>query len=931
MDGLNDETSAQYIELFVSEAQDHLQEMNRALLAIEDARRSGALQAEAEQSASLFRAAHTLKGMAAALGFQQTALLAHRMEDLLDQCRHGQRNLTTAVADALFAGLDRLSALVEAVATGGAESGDTAAEMAQLESLLQTGQPAAEAAPLAAGPAAGDQPASVTAPHSAAPENRAAPESKVGPDNRAAPEQPLVEPRPAGELGTAIELRLASAPDCQLKGARAFVVLRRLRAQAGLLISDPPEAQLLAGEYADGFRLIFAAPADPQALIRAALQVAEVLSASAAPVAGGLALAAGAPDAPGPGAAAPGSAPAQSIPSGARSSAAERGAARLMDSLSAVETGGLPELSDSLDAAILSIAARALRQSEAPGGAAAPAALDAPAAPPSPLAGAAAAGPTAAEPAVAQPTAPGAQPAPGGWPPQPAAAPAVSPPPAAQALPGQSAPPNLEAGGAAHEAPAVPSPAARPAAGDNEPAIVRLKVSLLDQLLEAAAELVVNHSLLMQISRKHDLPDLKEGLEAHAAAVKRLEQVVLSMRMVPAAQVFNRFPRLIRDLANKLGKQVQFEMEGGEIELDRMILDRLTDPLVHLLRNAVDHGIEDPDERQRAGKPPAARIRLAARREQNKVLIEVSDDGRGMQPEKILKAALARGVLTARQAANLDPRRPEHVSAILDLVCVPGFSTREQVTGISGRGVGMDVVKQTLNEMGGGLEIDSQPGRGSVFRLTCPLTMAILPAILVRSGGEHYAIPVTHVQRTLAPPVAELRWLYSQPVLPWQDELLPLYSLNQFLGRVEASLTPPGPDELARLAAAETAADAEELGLAPGNSPQPAVDAAAAPDAARPDGPAVQVVVVRRGRQVYGLVVDEILGKEDIVLKPLTKFLGSVDGLSGVTLRGEGEIVLVLDVAGLVQSLTTGGRAPAGGMGGRTAKGGGTAKGGPDA
>ncbi len=432
--------------------------------------------------------------------------------------------------------------------------------------------------------------------------------------------------------------------------------------------------------------------------------------------------------------------------------------------------------------------------------------------------------------------------------------------PAAQLPPASLAPPAVPA-----VAPAVPPAKAEALPGESAtPAsLVRLKVSLLDQLLEAAADMVVNHSLLMQIARKHDLPDLKEGLETHAMAIKRLEQVVLDMRMVPVAQVFNRFPRLVRDLARELGKEVHFEMEGAEIELDRMILDRLTDPLVHLLRNALDHGIELPAERTRAGKPLPALIRLAARRQQNKVLIEVSDDGRGLSTDTILQVALKRGVLTQRQAAGLD----QH--AIFDLICLPGFSTKAQASELSGRGVGMDVVKQTLNEMGGGLEIESQPGQGSLFRLTCPLTMAILPAIMVRSGVESYAIPLTHIVRTLEVQAADLRWLYTQPVLPWNDNLLPLLPLGGFLGQAEP----------------EVLKEAEKT-----------------------SGQLIQVVVVAPGRQAYGLVVDEILGKEDIVLKPLAKYLGSIVGLSGITLRGEGEIALVLDVAGLVQSLAAGGK-----------------------
>ncbi len=695
MDGRTEPDNAQYTDLFISEAQEHLEEMNRLLLAIEAGRQEGAPDTEPEQIAGLFRAAHTLKGMSAALGFQQIAGLAHRMEDLLDLWRQRKRSLTPALANVLFACLDRLDNLVNAIATAGRETGDSAQELARLDEVLQASAKTSEAQP-----------------------------------------PPEFGPSPV-TIQPAWEAQIQIAADCQLKGPRAFVVLRRVSSLAPLLGCQPPEPELLAGNYAESFCLFFGAKANPQALSQAVERVAEVISANLKPV----------------------------------------------ESPQLTETNLQPE--------------------------------------------------PVAQPKVDSPS--------------PATAPTQ--PPHKTSLP----PGELEAAST----------------------FVRLKVSLLDQLLEAAADLVVNHSLLMQVARKHDLPDLKDGLEAHATAVKRLEQVVLSMRMVPVAQVFNRFPRLVRDLAQNLGKEVRFEMEGGEIELDRMILDRLTDPLVHLLRNAVDHGVELPEERRQAGKALPAQIRLSARREQNKVLIEVSEDGRGLSPEKILRVALERGILTQRQAANLDQ------AAILDLICLPGFSTKTQISGVSGRGVGMDVVKQTLNEMGGDLSIESHPGQGSLFRLTCPLTMAILPAILVRCGAERYAIPLTHVVHTLEPQATELRWLYSQPVLPWEQTLLPLFSLGQFLGTPNAAPIPHFPEQLPPETTAETNGET---------------------------GKPLQVVMVARGRQTYGLVVDEILGKEDIVLKPLAKYLGAISGLSGVTLRGEGEIALVLDVAGLVQTLAASGK-----------------------
>jgi two-component system chemotaxis sensor kinase CheA len=381
---------------------------------------------------------------------------------------------------------------------------------------------------------------------------------------------------------------------------------------------------------------------------------------------------------------------------------------------------------------------------------------------------------------------------------------------------------------------------------------VRIKVALLDQLLEAMADLVINRSHLAQVARKHALPDLKEAVEAHAGAMNRLQETVLAMRMTPVAQVFNRFPRMVRDLAHQQGKEVRFEMEGTELELDRTILEKITDPLVHMLRNAVDHGVEPPEERRAAGKPAAAHIRLQARRVQDKAIIEVRDDGQGMSPQKIVKVAVERGLITAQEAADLD------AAAIFELICRPGFSTKTEVTGVSGRGVGMEVVKQTMDEIGGTLEIESQPGQDSCFRLIFPLTMAILPVLLVRVGREVYALPLTHVVRTIEPLQSDVRHLHHQPVLRWEDKILPLVTLGDLL-------------EVTREKEA-----AEE---------------------------ALPVVVVERGRQQVGLVVDEILGKEEIVLKPLEGILGQIEGLAGATIRGEGGIVLVLDVAGLVRLL----------------------------
>jgi two-component system chemotaxis sensor kinase CheA len=651
---------SQYLDLFVSEAQDHLQEMNQALLALEQN------PDDLSRLETFFRAAHTLKGMSATLGFQQMAALSHTMEDLLHALRQKERRLTPDLADRLFRCLDTLNSLLQSIAAGEGEKAD----ITPVQALLRAAQeaPCPERRPARPGRRAGE-PA----------------EGREGPV----------------EAGWEVQVEVAR--DCILKGARAFLVLKRLSAAAPIVGSEPPETDLRAGQYEEQFRVFFAPGADPEALQAAANSVAEVIAATVRPVGRGEAPPAGRPEPP----AAP---------------------------LPAVEPSGEE---------------------------------------------------------------------------------------------------------------------ATPATGPVAP-VVRIKVALLDQLLEAMADLVINRSRLAQVARKHALPDLKEAVEAHASAMNRLQETVLAMRMTPVAQVFNRFPRMVRDLAHQQGKEVRFEMEGTELELDRTILEKITDPLVHMLRNAVDHGVEPPEERRAAGKPAAAHIRLQARRVQDKAIIEVRDDGQGMSPQKIVKVAVERGLITAQEAADLD------AAAIFELICRPGFSTKTEVTGVSGRGVGMEVVKQTMDEIGGTLEIESQPGQDSCFRLIFPLTMAILPVLLVRVGREVYALPLTHVVRTIEPLQSDVRHLHHQPVLRWEDKILPLVTLGDLL-------------EVTREKEA-----AEE---------------------------ALPVVVVERGRQQVGLVVDEILGKEEIVLKPLEGILGQIEGLAGATIRGEGGIVLVLDVAGLVRLL----------------------------
>jgi len=377
------------------------------------------------------------------------------------------------------------------------------------------------------------------------------------------------------------------------------------------------------------------------------------------------------------------------------------------------------------------------------------------------------------------------------------------------------------------------------------PQWVRINVRHLDSLMTLVEELVINRSWLTRIQAQYDIPVLKEALEQHGRILADLRDTVLNARMVPVAQVFDRFPRMVRDLLRREGKEAELVIEGREIELDRAILEQISDPLVHLLRNAVGHGIEPPEEREGVGKPRVGTIRLAAWRERDQVIIEVSDDGRGMDPEKIVKTAVSRGLITLEEAEGIS-----NEDALM-LICHPQFSMTAEVTRVSGRGVGMDVVRRTVESLRGSLEIISTPVMGSTFRLRLPLTLAIIKALLVQVGSETYAIPSSYIERTVAVEPHQIKPVQRHQVI-LLDEAIPLLRLGELLQVPDGS------------------------------------------------GRFHYAVVVGRNHQRVGLAVDSLLGQEEIVIKSLPGFLGKIKGLAGAAILGGGEVVLILDVPNLV-------------------------------
>jgi len=407
----------------------------------------------------------------------------------------------------------------------------------------------------------------------------------------------------------------------------------------------------------------------------------------------------------------------------------------------------------------------------------------------------------------------------------------------------------VEVGGVEAEADETP-PSPRPEPPAEPARTVRVRAELLDDFLDVAGELLLATARLREIGRAIPDPQRREheeGVDQLQAIVKDLHGRVMEARMTPLTVLADRLPRAARDLARRTGKQVEVVVTGAEIEVDRALLDEIADPVMHLLRNAVDHGIEGAAQRIAAGKRPTGRVEVSARRERDRVIVEVSDDGRGMDPEALRRAAVARGAIGAEAAAAL----PE--ADVLLLACLPGVSTTSEVTDVSGRGVGMDAVKRSAEALGGSLSIQSRPGAGTCFTLRLPLTVAIQPVLLVRVGAEVVAIPVSKVHGAAEARLETLERAGGAPQLSFGGSHVPVHDLGTLLGA--------GP----------------------------------VPAAGRRS-----VVITESDTGRVGLAVDQLLGQQEAVLKPLHGPLALVPGLSAVTVLGNGRPVFVLDVARLV-------------------------------
>ncbi|MEG6616524.1 chemotaxis protein CheA [Peptococcaceae bacterium 1198_IL3148] len=384
---------------------------------------------------------------------------------------------------------------------------------------------------------------------------------------------------------------------------------------------------------------------------------------------------------------------------------------------------------------------------------------------------------------------------------------------------------------------------------------VRVDVQKLDNLMDLVGELVIDRTRLDRFAEifeskfgSDDLAETINEISNHLGQVTGdLQEQIMKARMLPIAQIFNRFPRMVRDTAQKLGKEIDFIVEGKETELDRNVIEVIGDPLIHLIRNSIDHGIESPEERQRLGKPTVGKLMLKASYHESHIVITVADDGKGIDADKIRQKAVANGLYDQETAARLTDREA------LDLIFKAGFSTAQEVSDLSGRGVGMDVVRTAIEQINGTVELDTKVGAGTKFTISLPLTLAIIRSLMVTLGDQVYAFPLTNVRETLRVNSNEIRRIGSNEVIVVREQILPLLRLAEHFGM--------GSSEADRLF----------------------------------------VVIVASAEKQVAVVVDSLLGEQEIVIKSLGDYLGEVPGLSGATILGDGRVALIIDSRGIVK------------------------------
>jgi len=696
-----------YLSMFIDESNDHLQALNENLLLLES---------EPEDLTivqNIFRSAHTLKGMAATMGFEDLASLTHEMENVLDLVRNNKLKMDSFIFDTLFKGLDALEAMVQDIINGGTGKADVTSIVASLQIILKSDYKPENASAAAAAAAA------AAAPAAAAP---------------AGSKSSLLDEFQHSILMQSIEsglrvyhIQVSLIESCMLKAARAYMVFDLIERNGDIVKSDPSVQELEQEKFDRQFTIYAISEMTEDELKQNINDISEIESVIVTPLD--------------------------------------------QESLTMLEAKAAAGLSQYAEAE--STAAK--QQASA------------------------------------------------------AAAPALAP---------------------AASAAAKPSAKAASTNGGAVTRTIRVDIERLDTLMNLFSELLIDRVRLEQLASEIKRNDLMETVEHMSRVSSDLQNIVLKLRMVPVDSVFNRFPRMVRDLSKSLDKKIDLIITGAETELDRTVIDEIGDPLVHLLRNSIDHGIETVNERIAAGKPETGSIYLRAFHSGNHVFIEVEEDGKGINRDKVLQTAIKKGIVSEEKAQTLTDQE------VNMLIFAAGFSTADQISDISGRGVGLDVVRSKITSLGGNVTVDSAMGKGTKFSVQLPLTLSIISAMLIKLGSEKYAIPLSSIVETSIIKKEQILNVHGNKMIEFRNTVIPLVSLSKVLD---------------------------------------------SPDFNEEQEAETEIVVIRKGDKWAAIMIDDFIGQSEIVLKSLGSYLKSSKAVSGATILGDGYVALIIDPNALIK------------------------------
>ncbi|PSQ56084.1 chemotaxis protein CheA [Halobacteriales archaeon SW_8_68_21] len=777
-------------------------DLNNALLALE---------ADPEDAAAMddvFRVAHTLKGNAAAMGYDDVSDFGHALEDLLDAVRQGERDVTPELMDLLFEGVDTVEAMVDEIA----DTGDASTDPSDLESRLREmeergtvggdegdGVGTDDAGSDDAGSDDGESDEAADADLDADEDADEVGADDAESDGDASDISVPEPPSAAADLSGPVAYADVTVGEAKMPGVDAALVLQALDEQFDAHATDPDPEALEDGEYDERFDA-FVGGTEPEVLAEGLEALTQVESMTAVAVEG----------------------PADGD---ADAAGEETGADATSDDADPVEKPAADAAGDAPD-----------DEFEA-------------------------ADPEQADSESADGESNDADP--------------------------ESADGESDDAGSESDDAGSSSGGSGPTSGD-EIKSIRVDVDQVDELYGLVEQLVTSR---IKLRRELEAADAEsDTLDELDKLASSLQDTAMDMRLIPFSQVSDSFPRLVRDISRDLDKRIDFEIEGDDVELDRTILTEMRDPLVHVLRNAVDHGIEPPAEREAAGKDPTGHVELTAERERDHVIIEVTDDGGGLDPDQLRDKAVDEGVKSREAVEAME------ADEAYDLVFHPGFSTAEEVTDVSGRGVGMDVVRTTARDLDGSVSIESEPGEGSTVRFRLPVTVAIVKVMFVDVGGTEYGIPIKSIAEVAR--ADDVEEVHGNEVVRHEDDLYPVVRLNERLGEIDPSAAEASPAATAdETPAADGGVAVDDESAAPG-APGPDDAENAAEGAGSPTDGGMLVRIREETRQV-ALHCDGVLDQEEVVVKPLDGPLSGTPGLSGTAVLGDGDVVAVLDVVSL--------------------------------